>query len=135
MASNNQENVINNDTDPIIADEEEILARQNSSRNKWAILGGFFALSSSLVYTFYGLLIKQFNVDFVDTLFVRSVIQTVLISVYVKIRKKNLFPVFDHGEDKWYIVKKYSVLILQVSFFLFFFNLIFILLVFRFLCE
>ena len=96
---------------------EENSVDQSSSKYKWAILGGFCALSSSLIFTFYGLLIKQFDADFVDVLFVRSWIQIIVISFVVKIRQKNLFPVFEIEDDKWLVYKKYSILILQVRFF------------------
>ena len=41
------------------------------SSKKWSIVGGILALSSSIVYTFYGLLIKEFKLDFVDNMVVR----------------------------------------------------------------
>ena len=96
--------------------KEENSVKQWLSKHKWAILGGIFALSSNVAYTFYGLFIKQFDVNFVDTLFVRSLIQTILVSFYIVITQKNFFPRFENGEEKWFICKKYFILILQVRF-------------------
>ena len=71
-------------------------------RKKWAVLGAVLALTSSLVFTFYGLLIKQFKLDFVDTLFVRSITQTTLAIIFVKIKVKLYIPsILNTGFTFW----------------------------------
>ena len=59
------------DTQPIIQEDPEV---QEIRSRKWPIIGAILALTSSLIYAFNGLLIKTFQLDFVDTLFVRSVL-------------------------------------------------------------
>ena len=81
------------------------------SSKKWSILGGILALSSSIVYTFYGLLIKEFNLDFVDNMVVRSVLQIPLVVIFVKLRGKNILLEFPEHATKREKVKKYMVLI------------------------
>ena len=85
---------------------EEIPVRKN-----WAVLGAVLALSSSLVFTFYGLLIKEFKLDFVDTLFVRSITQTTLAIIFVKIKGKNLFLKFPEDATCREKTKRYMILI------------------------
>ena len=80
-------------------------------RKKWAALGAVLALSSSLVFTFYGLLIKQFKLDFVDNLFVRSVTQTTLAIIFVKIKGENLFLKFPEDATCREKTKRYMILI------------------------
>ena len=80
-------------------------------RKKWAVLGAVLALSSSLVFTFYGLLIKQFKLDFVDTLFVRSITQTTLAIIFVKIKGKTLFLKFPEDATCREKTKRYMILI------------------------
>ena len=75
------------------------------------ILGGILALTSSLVYTFYGILIKKFQLDFVDTLFIRSMIQTPLTIIFVKMRGKKLFLEFSEDATRREKVGKYMVLV------------------------
>ena len=82
------------------------------SRKKWLpILGGILALTSSLVYTFYGILIKKFQLDFVDTLFIRSMLQTPLTIIFVKMRGKKLFLEFSEDATRGEKVGKYMVLV------------------------
>ena len=95
--------------------EEENTVSQLLLKNKWAILGGFCALSSCLAFTFYGLFVKQFDVEIADLLFVRSVIHVILASLFIAIRQKNFFPSFENDRDNWITFKKYSILVLQVS--------------------
>jgi len=94
-----------NQTEP---EEEHI---EGISPKKWAILGGILALSSSAAYTFYGLLIKAFQLDFVDILFVRSMLQLPLTIAFVKLRGKTLLPEFAEHATRGEKIKKYSVLI------------------------
>ena len=94
--------------------DKENSFKETLSKYKWEILGGFLSLSSGFLYAFYKLSIKEFNVNFVDTIFVRSSIQTFLASIFIVIKKKNFFPVFEDGKDKWFICKQYSILVLQV---------------------
>ena len=75
------------------------------------ILGGILALTSSLVYTFYGILIKKFALDFVDTLFIRSMMQTPITIAFVKMRGKNLLLEFSENATQGEKVRKYMVLI------------------------
>ena len=75
------------------------------------ILGGILALTSSLVYTFYGILIKKFQLDFVDTLFIRSMLQTPLTIIFVKMRGKKLFLEFSEDATRGEKVGKYMVLV------------------------
>ena len=107
--------IVESDIQPILkSSSKEGQIKELSSSKKWAVIGGILALTSSLVFTFYGLLIKKFHMDFVDTLFVRSLIQTPLLVVFVKIRRQNLF-VLEFSEDTTSVekVKKYCVLIGQ----------------------
>jgi len=106
--------VIESDTLPIINEEGSERQSQNEtpSRKKWLpILGGILALTSSLVYTFYGILIKKFQLDFVDTLFIRSMLQTPLTIIFVKMRGKKLFLEFSEDATRGEKVLKYMVLI------------------------
>ena len=66
--------IVRSDIEPILkSSSKERQIRELSSSKKWAVIGGILALASSLFFTFYGFLIKKFQV-FVDTLFVRSLI-------------------------------------------------------------
>jgi len=113
--------VIESDTLPIINDEDRserqivngttVHPEEMPVRKKWAALGAVLALSSSLVFTFYGLLIKQFKLDFVDTLFVRSVTQTTLALIFVKIKGKNLLLKFPEDTTCREKTKRYMILI------------------------
>ena len=94
--------------------DEEKTVKKLLSKNKWAILGGFFALGSGFTFAFYGFFVKQFDVNIMDTLFVKSLTQVILTSCFIVIRQKNFFLVFEDGEDKRSIFKKYCILILQV---------------------
>ena len=102
----------NADTQPIIVPEEAEESPRSS--RKWAILGATLALTSSLVYGFNGLLIKTFKLDFVDTLFVRSTLQTIFLFGLIKIRKIPIFLTFSEEDDQKYKIKKYCILIFQV---------------------
>ena len=77
---------------------------------RWPIFGGILALGSSLMYTFYGILIKKFNLDFVDNMFVRSMIQIPLLMVFVILRRKSLFLEFSEEATRREKVMKYLVL-------------------------
>jgi len=113
--------IIESDTLPIINDEDRserqivngttVHPEEMPVRKKWAALGAVLALSSSLVFTFYGLLIKQFKLDFVDTLFVRSVTQTTLALIFVKIKGKNLLLKFPEDTTCREKTKRYMILI------------------------
>jgi len=113
--------VIESDTLPIINDEDRserqivngttVHSEEIPVRKKWAVLGAVLALSSSLVFTFYGLLIKQFKLDFVDTLFVRSITQTTLAIIFVKIKGKTLFLKFPEDATCREKTKRYMILI------------------------
>ena len=83
---------------------------------KWPIIGAILALTSSLVYAFNGLLIKTFKLDFVDTLFVRSVLQTIFLFILLKVRKIPILLEFSPEEERNGRIKKYLILIFQVSF-------------------
>ena len=107
--------IVRSDIEPILkSSSKERQIRELSSSKKWAVIGGILALTSSLVFTFYGFLIKKFHMDFVDTLFIRSLIQTPLLILFVKIRHQNLF-VLEFSEDTTSVerLKKYFVLIGQ----------------------
>lgn len=104
---------VENDTEPIIP--EVIEPQSFFARKKWEILGGILALTSSLVYTFNGLFIQKFKLDFVDTLFVRSSIQTPLLLIFLLIRKKPLLLKFDENATNFTKAKKYFILVIQVS--------------------
>ena len=77
---------------------------------KWSILGGVLALSSSLGYTFYGLLIKEFDLNFIDNMFFRSVLQILLVGTFFKLRGKSLLLEFQDHVTKKDKIKKYTVL-------------------------
>ena len=62
------------------------------------------------MYTFYGILIKKFNLDFVDNMFVRSMIQIPLLMVFVILRRKSLFLEFSEEATRREKVMKYLVL-------------------------
>lgn len=98
--------------------EEPLIEPQVSSNSKWKkILGAFMALGSSLVFTFNGLLIKKFQLDLVDTLFVRSMIQSTLLLIFLQIRGISFCPMFDEGttaKNKCWI---YFILVFQVRIF------------------
>jgi len=87
---------------------------------RWSIFGGILALGSSLMYTFYGILIKKFDLDFVDNMFVRSMIQIPLLLIFLTLRRKSLLLTFSEEASRSEKVKKY--LILLVSGFLTGFN-------------
>ena len=101
------------DTEPIV-DTEEVQVQPVISNRKWTALGCILALLSSLVYTFNGLLIKKFNLDFVDTIFVRSVVQIPVLIIFLTVRKKNLTLEFPQDASHSEKVKKYKILITQV---------------------
>ena len=102
----------NSDTQPIIPEDPEV---QEVRSRKWPIIGAILALTSSLVYAFNGLLIKTFKLDFVDTLFVRSVLQTIFLFILLKVRKIPIFLQFSPEEERNGRIKKYLILIFQVS--------------------
>ena len=111
----NGNTIVESDIEPILkSSSTEGQIRELSSSKKWAVIGGILALTSSLFFTFYGLLIKKFHMDFVDILFLRSLIQTPLLILFVKIRRRNLF-VLEFSEDTTSVerLKKYCVLIGQ----------------------
>ena len=115
--SNKLTTYVDSDKVPLLGEfhsEEENSFKESLSKYKWEILGGFLSVTSGFVYTFYKLSIKEFNVNFVDTIFVRSSIQTLVASIFIVIKQKNFFPVFEDGEDKWFICKQYSIFVLQV---------------------
>ena len=103
----------NSDTQPIIVPDVVETELPPPSRKR-AIIGAILALTSSLVYGFNGLLIKTFKLDFVDTLFVRSTLQTIFLFALIKLRKIPIFLTFSEPEDKKYKIKKYCILIFQV---------------------
>ena len=80
----------NSDTQPIIVPDIAQTELPPPSRKR-AIIGAILALTSSLVYGFNGLLIKTFKLDFVDTLFVRSTLQTLFLFALIKLRKIPIF--------------------------------------------
>ena len=94
------------DTEPIVVAEEAEVQPVISNR-KWTVLGVILALLSSLVYTFNGLLIKKFNLDFVDTIFVRSVVQIPVLIIFLTIRKKTLTLEFPDDASHSEKVKSY----------------------------
>jgi len=105
--------LVESDTRPII--ENENTTSTNKEQNvvwskRWPIFGGILALGSSLMYTFYGILIKKFNLDFVDNMFVRSMIQIPLLMVFVILRRKSLFLEFSEEATRREKVMKYLVL-------------------------
>ena len=107
--------IVESDIKPILkSSSKDGQIRELSSSKKWAVVGGILALTSSLFFTFFGFLIKKFNMNFVDTLFVRSLIQTPLLILFVKIRHQNLF-ILEFSEDTTSVerLKKYCVLIGQ----------------------
>ena len=108
----------NSDTQPIIVPDiveaESPHPSPSTSSKKWAIIGGTLALTASLVYAFTGLLIKTFKLDFVDTLFVRSTLQTIFLFALIKFRQIPILLTFSEPEDKKYKIKKYCILIFQV---------------------
>ena len=108
----------NSDTQPIIVPDiveaESPHPSPSTSSKKWAIIGGTLALTASLVYAFTGLLIKTFKLDFVDTLFVRSTLQTIFLFALIKVRKIPILLTFAEPEDQNYKIKKYCILIFQV---------------------
>ena len=107
--------IVESDTKPILkSSSKDGQIRELSSSKKWAVVGGILALTSSLFFTFFGFLIKKFNMNFVDTLFVRSLIQIPLLILFVKIRRQNLF-ILEFSEDTTSVerLKKYCVLIGQ----------------------
>ena len=108
----------NSDTQPIIVPDiveaESPHPSPSTSSKKWAIIGGTLALTASLVYAFTGLLIKTFKLDFVDTLFVRSTLQTIFLFALIKVRKIPILLTFAEPEDQKYKIKKYCILIFQV---------------------
>jgi drug/metabolite transporter (DMT)-like permease len=111
----NGSTIVRSDIEPILtSSSKERQIRELSSSKKLAVIGGILALTSSLLFTFYGLFIKKFHMNFVDTLFVRSLIQTPLLILFVKIRGQNLF-VLEFSEDTTRVerLKKYFVLIGQ----------------------
>ena len=103
----------NSDTQPIIVPDVVETELPPPSRKR-AIIGAILALTSSLVYGFNGLLIKTFKLDFVDTLFVRSTLQTIFLFALIKLRQIPIFLTFSEPEDKKYKIKKYCILIFQV---------------------
>ena len=78
---------------------------------RWPIFGGILALGSSLMYTFYGIQIKKFNLDFVDNMFVRSMIQIPLLVIFLILRRKSLLLEFSEEATRRDKVIKYLVLI------------------------
>ena len=69
------------------------------------------ALGSALVYTIYGVLIKRYECNFVDNMFIRSMVQIPLVAILVKLRKKNILLEFPEQATRKDKMKKYAILI------------------------
>ena len=71
-------------------------------------MGAILALTSSLLYSIKDILIKKFQVNFVDNVFIQSMMITLLSVAVVKIRKRTLL-LESSESDK--TIQKYVILV------------------------
>ncbi len=82
---------------------------------KTHLLGGALAISASLVFTANNYFIKKLKVDFADVLFLRSFVQLLIFSTYMKFFKKQpLWPNFSSEQSRFKRIVKRLLLFVQV---------------------
>jgi len=75
---------------------------------KWTVFGAILALTSGLLYSIKDILIKKFQVNFVDNVFIQSMMITILSVTVVKLGRKNLLLDSSEGEKT---IQKYVILV------------------------